>query len=52
MKVEIDPEKALANNIPKRKKPMTDSEKYWKMKERNPLVDEMRKRFDLKFDQD
>jgi len=48
----IDPEKALSKSLPKRQKPMTDSEKYWKMKIRNPLVDEMRKRFDLSIDND
>lgn len=52
LEIKIDPEKAMANNTPKRKKPLTDSEKYWKMKERNPLVDDMRKRFDLSFDRD
>jgi len=50
--IKIDPEKALSKSLPKRQKPMTDSEKYWKMKSRNPLVDEMRKRFDLSIDND
>ncbi len=52
LNIKVDPEKALAKQLPKKAKPMTDSEKYWKMKEQNPLMDEMRKRFDLKFDQE
>ncbi|RMG80509.1 MAG: hypothetical protein D6714_14500, partial [Bacteroidetes bacterium] len=50
--VKVDPELAAQNEPPPRPKIMTDSEKYWKMKERNPLVEDMRKRFDLKLDQD
>lgn len=52
LNIQIDPEKALSNNLPERPKPVTDSEKYWRMKSQNPVVDEMRKRFDLKFDND
>ncbi|RMF29693.1 MAG: hypothetical protein D6765_04135, partial [Bacteroidetes bacterium] len=52
MRAEVDPEKAKANLAPKRAKPLTESEIYWRMKEQNPLIDELRKRFDLHFDQE
>ena len=52
MKVEVDPSKAISKNIEKRPKPMTEKEKYDKMKEVNPLIAEMRQRFDLKLERE
>lgn len=46
--IEIDPDKAM--KTPKRKKPMTDIDRFKKMTEVNPLVREVQKRFDLGFD--
>jgi DNA polymerase-3 subunit gamma/tau len=50
MKIKIDT--SIAPVIKAPPKPLTDSEKYWRMKSVNPLVDEVRKRFDLKIDND
>jgi DNA polymerase-3 subunit gamma/tau len=43
--IKLDPSRS--NAIPAKPKRLTDSEKYWAMKSINPLVDEVRKRFDL-----
>jgi hypothetical protein len=48
LEIRIDPSKSPAANPSS--KPLTDSEKYWRMKSLNPLVDEVRKRFDLQLD--
>ncbi len=48
MKIKLDPSRS--NAIPAKPKKLTDSEKYWRMKTINPLVDEVRKRFDLKLE--
>ena len=48
MKIKLDP--ARSNAAPAKPKKLTDSEKYWRMKTVNPLVDEVRKRFDLKLE--
>jgi hypothetical protein len=48
LKIKLDP--ARSNAAPAKPKKMTDSEKYWGMKTVNPLVDEVRKRFDLKLE--
>jgi DNA polymerase-3 subunit gamma/tau len=48
LKIKLDP--ARSNAAPAKPKKMTDSEKYWGMKSVNPLVDEVRKRFDLKLE--
>ncbi|HFA50925.1 MAG TPA: DNA polymerase III subunit gamma/tau [Bacteroidetes bacterium] len=48
MKIKLDPSRS--NAAPAKPKKLTDSEKYWRMKTINPLVDEVRKRFDLKLD--
>ncbi len=48
MKIKLDPTRS--NAAPAKPKKLTDSEKYWRMKTINPLVDEVRKRFDLKLD--
>jgi len=50
MKIKIDTSMAPLTKAPP--KPLTDSEKYWGMKSINPLVDEVRKRFDLQIDND
>lgn len=50
LKITIDTTKAPSVKAPP--KPLTDSEKYWRMKSVNPLVDEVRKRFDLQIDND
>ena len=50
LELKMDAAKAPAYTAPA--KPLTDSEKYWRMKTVNPLVDEVRKRFDLQFDQE
>lgn len=52
MLIEIDPEKALANVVDRRPKALTEREKYDRMKEINPLIGEMRKRFDLKLERE
>ncbi len=48
MKIKLDPSRSNAK--PARPKKLTESEKYWRMKTINPLVDEVRKRFDLKLE--
>ena len=48
MKIKLDPSRS--NAAPVKPKKLTDSEKYWRMKTINPLVDEVRKRFDLKLE--
>jgi len=48
LNIEIDESKAP--KTPKRKKPMTDKEKFLKMAEVNPVVREVQKRFDLRPD--
>jgi len=45
MQIKLDPTRS--NAAPARPKRLTDSEKYHAMRAINPLVDEMRKRFDL-----
>ncbi len=49
MKIIIDTSKAPVVKAPPKR--LTDSEKYWGMKSINPLVDEVRKRFDLQIDE-
>ncbi len=48
MEIGIDPSKSPVVEAPP--KPMTDSEKYWKMKTQNPLIDDFRKKLDLRLD--
>lgn len=48
MKIKLDPSRS--NAAPVKPKKLTESEKYWRMKTINPLVDEVRKRFDLKLE--
>jgi DNA polymerase-3 subunit gamma/tau len=48
LQIRLDP--ARSNAAPPKPKPLTDSEKYWRMKAQNPLVDEIRQRLDLQFD--
>ncbi len=48
MKIKLDPSRSNAE--PAKPKVLTESEKYWRMKTINPLVDEVRKRFDLKIE--
>ena len=48
MRIKLDPSRS--NAAPAKPRAMTASEKYWKMKSQNPLVDEVRKRFDLKLE--
>ncbi|MCB0521176.1 MAG: DNA polymerase III subunit gamma/tau [Lewinellaceae bacterium] len=48
LQIRLDPTRS--NAAPAKPKKMTDSEKYWGMKTLNPLVDEVRKRFDLKLE--
>ncbi|MDX1666145.1 MAG: DNA polymerase III subunit gamma/tau, partial [Saprospiraceae bacterium] len=43
-------DKSLAPDRPKRKKPLTDMEKFQKLHEKNPLIREAQKRFNLRFD--
>jgi DNA polymerase-3 subunit gamma/tau len=50
LRVAIDPTKVM--EAPKRKKPMTDREKFLKMAETNALIHDIRKRFDLRPDVD
>ena len=45
MLIKLDPSRS--NAVPAKPKRLTDSEKYWAMKNVNPLVDDVRKRFDL-----
>ena len=52
MDVQIDPSKMPVDNTPKPKKLTSPKDKYDKMMELNPLVEELRKRFDLKMDKD
>ena len=52
LEVEIDATKVVVNNKPKPTKLSTTAEKYNKIIEINPLVEELRKRFDLKMDKD
>ncbi len=49
MRIEID--EALRPPEPKRTKPLTPKEKYLLMREANPAVDDLRKRFDLRPDE-
>ncbi len=48
LNIRLDPSRS--NAVPTKSKRLTDSEKYWAMKALNPLVDEVRKRFDLNLD--
>lgn len=48
MRIKLDPSRSNAK--PAKPKAMTTSEKYWKMKGINPLVDEMRNKLDLKLE--
>ena len=48
----IEVDKSKAQKMPKRKKPMTDKEKFLKMTEVNPLVFEVQRRFDLRPDEE
>lgn len=52
LEVEIDASKLPVQTKPKTNKLSTPSEKYNKIIEMNPLVEELRKRFDLKMDKD
>jgi len=52
MDYEIDPSKSIVHNTPKKEQPLTTKEKFQKMKEQNPLVEDIYKRFDLKVDND
>lgn len=47
LEIEVDPSRQENDNRPP--KPLTDSEKYQQMKAVNPLVDELRKKLDLRF---
>ncbi len=49
LRISVDPEKRATQEQAPR--PMTDSEKYQLMKAVNPLVDELRRRLNLRFDQ-
>jgi DNA polymerase-3 subunit gamma/tau len=48
--IKINPAKATV--IENQTRPMTDSEKYWSMKSQNPLVDELRKKLDLRIERE
>ena len=50
--IDIDPSKANSENVVKPKKILSVKEKYDKMRDQNPLIEDMRKRFDLKPDYD
>jgi len=51
--IKIDPKKSTQpDEGPKPKKPATNKEIYQNMVARNPLVDDLRKRFDLQPDND
>jgi DNA polymerase-3 subunit gamma/tau len=50
LEIKLDPTRS--NAMPAPPKRLTDSEKYWRMKTVNPLVDEVRKRFDLHLDEE
>ena len=52
MTIDVDPEKLPEEAKVKPKKLLSTKEKYDIMKSENPLIDEMRKRFDLKPDYD
>lgn len=52
LRVEIDPTKTPKDLKPKPRKLIGNREKFEKMREINPLVDELRKRFDLMPDND
>ncbi len=52
IEIRIDPSKSPIIDKPKPKKLMTVKEKYDQMCQINPLIQEMRKRFDLKIDSD
>jgi len=52
LRVDIDPSKAPKDLKPKHKKLLGNREKFEKMRAINPLVDELRKRFDLLPDND
>ncbi|MCP3932627.1 MAG: DNA polymerase III subunit gamma/tau [Bacteroidetes bacterium] len=52
MDVQVDKKKALSNALPKRKKPLNNNDKYKILLEENPLIGEMQKRFDLRFDEE
>ena len=50
LEIKVDTSKAPVDNKPKPTKLATPKEKYEKMMEINPLVEELRKKFDLKLD--
>ena len=50
--MEILVDQSKTPELPKKPKILTTKEKFDKMRQKNPMVDEMRKRFDLKPDQD
>jgi DNA polymerase-3 subunit gamma/tau len=50
LKIKVDKEKAP--EPPKRQKPLTSKEKFLKMRELNPVVSSLQKRFDLRPDED
>ncbi len=52
LELKINQELTNNINIKKPAKPLTNKEKYEKMMEQNPLLQEMRKRFDLRLDND
>lgn len=52
LKIEIDATKTPVDNKPKPTKLSSPAEKYNKIIELNPMVEELRKRFDLKMDKD
>ena len=52
LKIEIDATKTPVDNKPKSTKLSSPAEKYNKIIEINPMVEELRKRFDLKMDKD
>jgi len=52
LEIIIDTSKSMASNEPKKPKALTAREKYEKLTEINPLLKEMRQRFDLKLDKE
>lgn len=50
LSIRIDPDKSPREVRPKTKTVLSNKEKYQKMVDRNPLVDDLRKRFDLQPD--
>ena len=50
LKIKVDKDKAP--EPPKRQKPLTSKEKFLKMRELNPVVSSLQKRFDLRPDED